>query len=74
MNQLFLEMRAREKIRDLQAEGMANQAAHRAGAIGPGFLSRLRDALRRIVGRGGKQGDANLAMPQVGPLRVKPRT
>jgi len=41
MNHYSYEVMGKEKVRDLQAEGMASQAFYRSGATKPGLLYRL---------------------------------
>jgi len=41
MNHFSYDVMRKEKVRDLQAEGMASQAFYRSGATKPGLLYRL---------------------------------
>ena len=41
MNHFFYESRGKEKVKNLQEEGMRSQAFHRSGASKPDFLSAL---------------------------------
>jgi len=72
MNHYFLETSAKEKLHNLRAEGMTNQAVRRAGLLGPGFLSRLQQHLVGLLSRKSKRPPWPEVTPEVRPLQVKP--
>jgi hypothetical protein len=50
MNQFFYEQRGKEKLKELQAEGMRSQALHRSGAARVGLFEGLRRLIASLVG------------------------
>jgi hypothetical protein len=50
MNQFYYEQRSKEKLKELQAEGMRSQALHRSGAARVGLFEGLRRLIARLVG------------------------
>jgi hypothetical protein len=51
MNQFFYESRGREKIREIQAEGLRSQAFHRSGSPSLGLFHRLQLLIRALAGK-----------------------
>jgi hypothetical protein len=51
MNQYYYESRAKEKIRELQAEGMRSQAYHRSGAPRLSIFHGLQQMLKAMLGK-----------------------
>jgi hypothetical protein len=51
MNQFFYEQRGKEKIKDLQAEGLRSQAFHRSGAPRLSMFQGLQQLILGILGR-----------------------
>lgn len=69
MNQFYYETRGKEKIRELQAEGMRSQAYHRSGGPRTGFFQGLQKLLKAIQGRANdkkvEHAETRYAQPEV---------
>jgi hypothetical protein len=50
MNQFFYEQRGKEKVRDLQAEGVRSQAFHRSGASKLSIFPSLQQLILGFLG------------------------
>ena len=69
MNQFYYETRGKEKIRELQAEGIRSQAYHRTGAPRMGIFHGLQKLLKVIQGQSKEKQAQSAKAPHSEPAQ-----